>query len=231
MLARRKLAPPPKPSPMTRRKPLNKRPLDDTQANRTVAPQRDVPRPAAMVSRWPEILIQALFTLVAVALAFGVEEWREDRELDDAAEEARAAIVQEVRHNRDELLESRQDIADSIAQLGAALKSPNGPGAPALRQQRVVFELALLSTAAWRSAQSMEAARRMDYAWMLQVARAYELQTMYEQAQWAAVDANIAFRAADTNADAAANARILLARLRLLSWLGEALEGDYVDAM
>jgi hypothetical protein len=42
---------------------------------------------------------------VAVVLAFAVEEWREERELDGLAAEARSAMLREVRRNRDELLE------------------------------------------------------------------------------------------------------------------------------
>ena len=64
---------------------------------------------ARLGERLPEILIEALFMLVAVVLAFAVEEWREERELDGLAAEARGAILQEVRRNRDELIESKQD--------------------------------------------------------------------------------------------------------------------------
>ena len=182
---------------------------------------------ARIAARLPEILIEALFVLIAVLLAFLVEEWREERELDRIAEEARLAIVQELRHNHDELLESRQDITDAIAALESALAAEP----PALDGVTSDFEIALLSTAAWRSAQSMEAARRMDHTWMLTVARAYELQTLYEQAQWAALDANMTFSAADGDAERAAAARGALARIRFVAAMGRALEGDYDDIL
>lgn len=186
---------------------------------------------ARLAARLPEILIQALFMLVAVVLAFAIEEWREEREFDHIANEARVALVQEVEHNRDELLESRQDMADTIALLETALASPALPEAPALVDIKVGFELALLSSAAWRSAQSMDVARRMDYGWMLQVARAYELQAMFEQAQWSAVAANTTFQAAGDEASRAAGARELLARMRLLAFFSKSLEGDYADIL
>ena len=36
-----------------------------------------------IVERLPEIVIEALFMLVAVVLAFAVEEWREERDKED----------------------------------------------------------------------------------------------------------------------------------------------------
>ena len=182
---------------------------------------------ARLALRLPEILIEALFLLVAVVLAFAVEEWREERELDRIAAEARSAIVEELKHNHDELLESRQDITDAIARLETALAAES----PTLTGVTSNFEIALLSTAAWRSAQSMEAARRMDHTWMLTVARAYEFQALYEQAQWAALDANMTFTAANGEAARADAARRALARIRFLAAMGRGLEGDYDDIL
>lgn len=198
-------------------------------ASRDVA---DAARPpqtfrARLAARLPEILIEALFVLVAVLLAFLVEEWREERELDRIADEARRAIVQELQHNHDELLESRQDIADAITALETALAAEP----PLLRDVTSDFEIALLSTAAWRSAQSMESARRMDHAWMLTVARAYELQALYEQAQWGALDANMTFSAARDESERADAASRALARIRFVSAMSRALEGDYDDIL
>lgn len=185
---------------------------------------------ARLAARLPEIIIESTFVLIAVVLAFAVEEWREERELDKIAQEARRAIVAEVQHNRDELLESRPGIEASVDSLDAALSTVAADPA-SLRGLDVKFELALLSSAAWRSAQSMEAARRMDYAWMLQVARAYELQTMYEQAQWAAVEANLAFRVAADDAARVAAARTLHARIASLARFGQSVEGDYIPLL
>lgn len=182
---------------------------------------------ARLTERLPQIVIEALFVLIAVVLAFLVEEWREERELDKIAEEARRAIVQELQHNHDELLESRQDIADAIAALETALATDS----PTLTGVTSDFEIALLSTAAWRSAQSMEAARRMDQTWMLTVARAYEFQALYEQAQWAALDANMMFRAAHGDSARADAARRALARIRFVAGLGRGVEGDYDDIL
>ena len=180
-----------------------------------------------IASRLPEILIEAVFTLVAVLLAFAVEEWREERELDRTAQEARVAIVQEIKHNHGQLLASRQETLDLIEALKAALATPEIMGSANFQEICHGFELALLSSAAWQSAQSMDAARRMDYGWMLQAARAYELQAMYEQAQRDAVEANTILKATQDGAITADIVLALLVRLQQMQGLSEALEKDF----
>jgi hypothetical protein len=185
---------------------------------------------ARLAARLPEIIIEALFLLVAVVLAFAVEEWREERELDRLADEARIAIVREVTRNRDELRESRQDTADAVAALEARLAaSARGEALPP--KLEVNLELALLSSAAWRAAQSTEASRRMNYAWMLQVSQSYELQAMYQEAQWAAVQALVTLKTTGDATAQADSAIALLGRVRLLTSLGQALEEDYAKIL
>jgi hypothetical protein len=175
----------------------------------------------------PEILIEAVFTLVAVLLAFAIEEWREDRELERVALEARVAITQEIRHNHDELLASRRDTLALIAALKAALAEPAVPSPEELQKLCHGFDLALLSSAAWRSAQSMDAARRMEHGWMLRAARAYELQEIYEQAQRDAVGAITVLKATRDDAVTPDILRNLLVRLQEMHAFSETLESDY----
>lgn len=212
------------------------------------------PRPSLgtrLAERLPEILIEALFMLVAVVLAFAVEEWREERELDGLATEARGAILQEVARNRDELLESKPDTINAKAELEtwlgqveqapealAANQTPKAadgaeaaPGNAAPSDPTVAIELALLSSAAWRTAQSMEASRRMDYAWLLQISQTYELQAVYQDAQAATVEALVHYRTSPDQATRRAAARALLGRIRVLSSFGQSLEEDYEDIL
>jgi hypothetical protein len=184
-----------------------------------------------IAERLPEILIEALFTLVAVVLAFAVEEWREERELDGLAAEARSAMLQEVRRNRDELLESKQETTDSIAALEAWLEQADQREQAALPDPAVKLELALLSSAAWRAAQSTEASRRMDYTWLLQISQTYELQTVFQDAQSAAVEALVTHRTSVDEASRRATARALLGRIRVLSSFGQSLEDDYTNIL
>ena len=202
-----------------------------------------------ITERLPEIVIEALFMLVAVVLAFAVEEWREEHELDGLAAEARGAILQEVTRNRDEFIESKQGTTDATAALEAwldqaaqvmpstneAQRAGSAEAAqptPALPDPAVnLSKLALLSSAAWRTAQSTEASRRMDYAWMLQISQTYELQAMYQDAQSATIDALVTHRTSMDEATRRATARALLGRIRVLTSLGQALEDDYADIL
>ena len=222
----------------------------------TAEPDTAAPAPRAslgrrLLERLPEIVIEALFMLVAVVLAFAVEEWREERELDGLAAEARGAILQEVTRNRDELLESKPGTIDAIAELEAWLgELEEGPEAlasddelhpaenaqaaqpaPAPTEPAVALELALLSSAAWRTAQSTEASRRMDYTWMLQISQTYELQAVYQDAQSATVEALVQYRTSMGEATRRVAARALLGRVRVLKSFGESLEEDYKDIL
>jgi hypothetical protein len=211
----------------------------------------DAPRASLgtrLTERLPEIVIEALFMLVAVVLAFAVEEWREERELDGLAAEARGAILQEVRSNRDELIESKQGTTDAIAELEAwlgsaaqsvsriresqrAVSSKDAQPTPALPDPAVKVNLALLSSAAWRTAQSMDASRRMDYSWMLTISQTYELQSIYQDAQSAMVEALVTYRTSTDEPTRRATARALLVRIRALKSLGQSLENDYTDIL
>ena len=198
----------------------------------TAEPEVSAPTPRPTLrerlgEKLPEIFIQALFLLIAVVLAFAVEEWREERELDRLAGEARLAILQEIERNHDELLESRTDTTAAIATLATALAAA-AQGTPLPDEVMKGFELSLFSSAAWNTAQSTEASRRMDYAWMLQVSQTYELQAMVQQAQDGAVQSLVALRAAGDEGEKAAAARQLLGHLRLYAGLGKALEEDYL---
>ncbi|HWJ07308.1 MAG TPA: hypothetical protein VNS57_16150 [Steroidobacteraceae bacterium] len=224
-------------------------PLSASSDTATAAPRASLG--TRIAERLPEIVIEALFMLVAVVLAFAVEEWREERELDGLAAQARGAILQEVARNRDELLESKQGTVDAIAALEAWLEqagqdararpaigerqrekgAERAQASPALRDPTVNLELALLSSAAWRTAQSMEASRRMDYTWMLQISQTYELQALYQDAQSATVEALVTHRTSMDEATRQANARALLGRIRVLTSLGQSLEEDYADIL
>ena len=153
---------------------------------------------------------------------------------------------------RHELIESKQGTTDATAALEAWLDQADqgtqvmpstqeaqragsaeaAQSTPALADPAVnLSKLALLSSAAWRTAQSTEASRRMDYAWMLQISQTYELQAMYQAAQSATIDALVTHRTSMDEATRRATARALLGRIRVLTSLGQALEDDYADIL
>lgn len=203
--------------------------MDDTTAAPAATSR---PRLASRVrERLPEILIEAFFVLVAVVLAFAVDQWREERELAGRALEARRAIVAELASNREELRDARRELDTALAALAAAQSAvPEPSAAPARRELAVNLSLALLSSAAWRTAQATEASRRLDYAWLLSVSRVYELQAMYLDAQWAAVMrlSSLAPTGEQTSADVA---RTIQGRVKLASTLCDGLLSAYGEVL
>ena len=49
-------------------------------------------------------VLESMLIVLSVLLALGVDEWRSERETEERVEQARAALVQEIRANRDRLL-------------------------------------------------------------------------------------------------------------------------------
>src|SRR5689334_4619331 len=65
----------------------------------------------------PEILIEAASVVVAVLLAFAVDEWRDARAKREVAERAKRSIVSELQANRDELSRSFGENAAHLRDL------------------------------------------------------------------------------------------------------------------
>jgi hypothetical protein len=181
-------------------------------------------------ARLPEILIQTFFVLVAVLLALVVDEWREDRELDRLAAEARAAILSELTRNRDELASGEEQLEAVVANVQAVI---DGGDEPAVGESlSVQLNLALLSTAAWQAAQSSEALRRLDYDWVIETAQLYELQDMYVRAQWGAVEDLVAIGPGGASGVSPKDiARQLIGRLQMLATLHAGLKGSYAEVL
>ena len=130
----------------------------------------------------PEILIEAGSIVLALLLAFAVDEWRERRSQLALAEHARQAILAELDANRKELrgtyaanAETLKGIPNQIAALGNAA-NPDG-------QIGVGMNLSQLSAAALQAAQNAQAAQFLDFDWLVRVGRTYELQRTYVVAQ------------------------------------------------
>ena len=133
----------------------------------------------------PELLLEAVSVVFAVLLALAVDEWRETRSRNALAERARAGILEEIRSNETEL---RSTLAENRALLLHIEQ-----GLLRLEQKRDTslqfhFEIALLSSAAWNTAQMTQAANYLDFDWLRRVSDVYELQGLYVTSQSAVVD-------------------------------------------
>ena len=133
-------------------------------------------------ARWKlaELATEALMVVFAVLVALGVEEWREERQLRAFADRARAAVDLEIQQNLDEfrsdgpgLIDGRNDLGSTFQQLRDAQETRDRDEAGSVNFS-FSFDFPDISTAAWRVAQSSQAAPYFDYDWVIGRARHYE---------------------------------------------------------
>jgi hypothetical protein len=132
----------------------------------------------------PELLLETVSVVFAVLLALGVDEWRERRNQEALAERARASILEEVRANREELRGTREANRALFEKIEAALpRLAEDPGARIEEgsdvQLAVTYQVALLSSASWQTAQMTQAAHFLDFDWVTRISRVYDQQALY----------------------------------------------------
>ncbi len=130
--------------------------------------------------RFAELATEALMVVFAVLVALGVEEWREERQLREFADRVRAAVDLEIRQNLDEfrsagpdLIAGRDDLGSTLQKLRAAQEMSDRDEERSVNSSFSV-DFPDISTAAWRVAQSSQAAPYFDYAWVIERARQYD---------------------------------------------------------
>jgi hypothetical protein len=134
----------------------------------------------------PELLLEAAMIFFAVILALAAEEWREDRDRDELADRALRAVIEELRSNRDEIERTgSQNLEglDAARSVLADLEAGRDRG-----EVGIGLEVALLSSAAWQSAQMSQAVQYLDLDVMRRLSEAYEVQDLYDRMQTNAVD-------------------------------------------
>jgi hypothetical protein len=136
-------------------------------------------------AKLPEILLEGGSVVLAILLAFAVDEWREERGHRDMARRARDSIVAELRANRSELQgtfgENEKVIAEVQRQIGELR-------AHKVNSVNTNMHLAQLSAAAFQAAQSTQALQFVDFEWLVAIGRVYELQKTYALVQDAALN-------------------------------------------
>ncbi|MEM7414064.1 MAG: hypothetical protein AAF389_01125 [Gemmatimonadota bacterium] len=138
-----------------------------------------------MMKRVGSVAAEVGMVVFAVIVALWFEGWNEERELRERATEARAAVELEIRANLLEFERTGEALDRTAAQLSEAIDA----GTMAALEGSIEFELAEVSSAAWRAAQLSEAARYLDYEWLIAVSRAYEAHEVYRRLSDQAVDA------------------------------------------
>ena len=135
-------------------------------------------------SKLAELAIESLMVVFAVLVAFGVEQWREERQLRRFADVARAAVELELRENLDEFRDAGPAL-EEVTELFHRVIQAESEDDPIFTDGEVSFSVPLpeISSAAWRAAQASQASPYFDYYWVIRVSRVYELQVLYEQAR------------------------------------------------
>jgi len=138
-----------------------------------------------LMEKLPELLLEAASVVFAVLLALAVDEWHETRSQTALAERARAGILEEIRINQTELRNIRDNNRALLKRIEDTRSRLEQKQNAALQFH---FEIALLSSAAWNTAQMTQAANYLDFEWLRRVSNVYELQDLYVTSQSAVVD-------------------------------------------
>jgi hypothetical protein len=87
-----------------------------------------------------------------------------------------------------------------------------------------------LSSAAWRAALATDAMRTVDFAWISEVARVYEMQDEYLRLQQRVLD-QIGSIPADSTLDGKAVAASLVPRFNVLVQIADGLSRNYAETL
>lgn len=127
-----------------------------------------------------ELAVQTSLIVLAVLLALGVEEWREERQMRAYAASAREAVEVELERNRQEFGRTMSGLVDAHTHLRGHLEALRGD--PSIASDAISLELSFpqISTAAWQVAQVSRATHYFDHAWMIECARRYNELARYQ---------------------------------------------------
>jgi hypothetical protein len=179
-----------------------------------------------VAEKLPEILIEAASVVVALLLALALNAWNEDRQLHERADTARAAIIAELRANRDDIDAARPKLREIVD----SLKQKLAKDAPEPHEVRVSMGVTQLSSAAWHAALATDAMRTVDFAWISEVARVYETQDEYLRLQQHALD-QISSIPADSSLGGKTVAASLVPRFDVLVQIADGLSRNYGEIL
>jgi len=181
-----------------------------------------------MRRKLPELLLEAAMIFFAVMLALAAEEWREKKDRLELADRALRSVVEEMRSNLDELETTgvrNTERLEAARIVLAELEAGRDQG-----DADVGLEVALLSSAAWQSAQMSQAVQYLDFDVMRKLSEAHEIQDLYDRVQTAAVD-NMTEAMRTAEDDPVAAVRQGLISLTVLSDLRTSLAEVYGETL
>lgn len=172
--------------------------------------------------QWPVVLAEIISIVAAVLIALAVDEWWEDRENVEMAQIALAAVVEEVRSNRLRLAGAQEQINSVLEELQQAVTLLQNDETPT--DLGVDYSVALLSSAAWQTAQVTRAVHYLEWETVAAVASVYDLQNFFLRNQDQLTDL-IAEMSITDNEDPAPMIRRIATRFRMVVGFRNALAG------
>ena len=136
--------------------------------------------------RFSDLLIEAGMIFLAVVLALAAEEWREKQDRRELAARALNLVTEEIRSNLEELERTAPENRERMASAMEVLERLES-GEEAVEAD-VGLEVALLSRAAWQSAQMSQAVQYFDLEDVRELSEVYEVQALFERVQQGMVD-------------------------------------------
>lgn len=172
-----------------------------------------------------KLAAEVVSVVFAVLVALGIDQWWESRENADLARVSLEAITREIRENRNQLVDygDMPPVDEMMAGLDSVIADFSRGDDP--RNASVNYDLALLSSAAWETAQLNRATQYMPLDQVVSLARLYEFQRYYERAQDEVFDAVTGIRASGD--EAAGEMRALRSKLATAVGFRETLAHTY----
>ena len=136
-------------------------------------------------TRLPELVLEAVMVVFAVLVALGLQEWRDERQMQEFADRARAAVLAEIGANLEEFRNTGSGLSESVDRLGEVVREDD----PSLLVDGISLTLPDISTAAWGAALVSQATPYFDYDWMIRVSRVYEVSDVYSTIADGLIDA------------------------------------------
>lgn len=137
-------------------------------------------------TRLPTMFAEAISVVFAVLVALGVDEWWEQRENEELGRRGMDAVAAEIRGNLEELRNGVPEVDTMLARLDSAMaRFDSGRENVDLS---INYPVALLSDAAWETAQVTRAVHFVPLEGVIRVARVYDLQEFVARNQDALVE-------------------------------------------
>jgi type II secretory pathway pseudopilin PulG len=147
------------------------------------AAESQPPAVGRLRAKLPEILLEAASVVVAVLLALAVDEWRDARAKREIAARAQRSVLAELRANDDEVRGSHAANAKQLDALQRTLDRWTADPEAKHTHVELGFFAAQLSDAAWETTRTTQAVQLLPFDWVVEIARVYEIQSLYKTAQ------------------------------------------------